>query len=370
MSSQVIGIIGFNDLHLMQYLYKYTEVLDCNNIKYEVVFWNRSGIREGEKRFRGGMRYFDVRMDTYQPFWKKMRGFLRYAAYLYKTIVQQKYDKLIILTTQGAIPLSALLLGKYNHNYIYDYRDVTKERKFGAYRALVRKLINGSYCTMMSSMGFLKTIGIEKNERIIQAHNTQAIIQSNIHTSRPENDKKPIRITFWGMVRQVPFNKKLCDVFGNDERFLLTFHGAGETETLRKYCETQEYQNIRFSGRYTTEEIAEFAKNTDIVHCLYENDEQMTEALQVKIYDAMKFRLPLIVSEGSFASSYLKPYGVAFDVDLSELPKAKDRIYEWYMRLDFDMMKNYYTMFEKKIFQDDEIFTKVLLTFVNGEKIE
>ena len=38
----MIGIFGFNDLHLMQYLYKYTNIFDENGIEYDVVFWNRS----------------------------------------------------------------------------------------------------------------------------------------------------------------------------------------------------------------------------------------------------------------------------------------------------------------------------------------
>ena len=36
-----ICLIAFHDLYLMQFLYKYTEILDANGIKYDVIYWER-----------------------------------------------------------------------------------------------------------------------------------------------------------------------------------------------------------------------------------------------------------------------------------------------------------------------------------------
>lgn len=36
-----IAIVGFHNLHLMQFLYKYTDIFDKNNISYDVLYWDR-----------------------------------------------------------------------------------------------------------------------------------------------------------------------------------------------------------------------------------------------------------------------------------------------------------------------------------------
>ena len=45
-----ICLIAFHDLYLMQFLYKYTEILDANEIKYDVIYWERE---KGAKSFKG-----------------------------------------------------------------------------------------------------------------------------------------------------------------------------------------------------------------------------------------------------------------------------------------------------------------------------
>ncbi len=60
----MIGIIGFNDLHLLQFLYKYTNVLDNHNITdYEVIFWNRSAV-DYKKNFGGRAVSYNVPLNT------------------------------------------------------------------------------------------------------------------------------------------------------------------------------------------------------------------------------------------------------------------------------------------------------------------
>lgn len=48
-----IGIIGFFNLNIMQYVYKYTNVLDQAGAEYDVIYWNRLGIKEANN-FSGG----------------------------------------------------------------------------------------------------------------------------------------------------------------------------------------------------------------------------------------------------------------------------------------------------------------------------
>lgn len=40
-----IAIVGFHNLHLMQFLYKYTEILDRHNVEYDVLYWERDEVK-------------------------------------------------------------------------------------------------------------------------------------------------------------------------------------------------------------------------------------------------------------------------------------------------------------------------------------
>ena len=39
MGMSKIAIVGVHNLHLMQFLYKYTDILDSRGISYDVLYW-------------------------------------------------------------------------------------------------------------------------------------------------------------------------------------------------------------------------------------------------------------------------------------------------------------------------------------------
>ena len=176
----MIAVIGFSDLHVMQFLEKYTNVFDKYDIDYKVIYWNRSLV---ENNIKNKEKYisFDYKINTYQPFYKKILGFLKYARFVRKLINKNKYEKLVILTTQTAIPLYDILIKKYKDKYIYDYRDITKEFKLSFYKKMVIKMIKNSKYTMFSSKGFIKALNLENSNKILIANNSRDFKNINIH---------------------------------------------------------------------------------------------------------------------------------------------------------------------------------------------
>ena len=356
-----VAIIGFCNLNIMQYLYKYTNILDQAHIRYDVIYWNRLGIHE-EKNFKGTKISYNHEINTYQPFHKKIKSFLEYAIFIRRIIKHKKYDKLIILTTQSAIVLTDLLLVKYRKRYVYDYRDITKEKKSKLYNMLVKKIIKKSFCTMMSSEGFSQEIGLRDKSNIQIAHNTQ-LAEKSCYEHRIKQDVDPIKIVFWGIVRQLEYNKKICDCFGNDKRFELIFHGTGEYKELNRYCQRKKYKNVYFTGVFNQKDIAGFADETDILHCVYENDEEQKPAMPVKAYDAIKYRLPVLINRDCQVEKFFKGIQGALAIDILD-KKATDLIYEWYRNLDEKIVKNNYQDLEEKVLQDDISFKNRLKDFV------
>lgn len=348
-----IAIVGFHNLHLMQFLYKYTDILDKNNIDYDVLYWNRDGI-EYDKKIKGGMIGFKYLTDNYVSKWKKINGYLKAQKFFSQTIKKNKYEKIILLTTQTAIALSWLSLTRYKNMYIYDYRDITMERN-PVYKKIVNTLIKNAAFVAISSKGFIPIIGYNNDNKYVISHNCSNLLYNH----HKKSNKFPIKIVFWGMVRQIEYQKKICDFFGNDERFKIFYHGEGMTDILKKYCDDKEYENIFFSGRYFTEEISGFAKNTDILLNLYENDKKQEYALTVKLYDGLRYGLPMMVTKDSYMDSYIGKEKFKYSFSFDKL----DELIEWYMDLSDNEIEISEQRMIRKILKDEKKFTERLLEF-------
>lgn len=360
----MIGIIGFCDLCYMQYLYKYTNILDSIHIQYDVIYWNRDIHFQDTVSFTGTAVPFRYAIDTRLPFRKKISGFLKYAIFMRKKIKTQKYDKLIILTTQTAIPLCDLLLWKYKGKYIYDYRDITQEKSSRIYAYLVRLLYKYSFATMISSKGFLQALRIPEAENSIMSHNRQFSCRHSTFTA-VISKKDPIRVVYWGIVRQVEHNKKICDIFGNDSRFDVTYHGSGFDQELSEYCQTHGYTNIQFTGKYSQDAIPRFVAETDLVLASYENDVEQKPALPVKLYDAVYYHIPMLVTDESYLATFTKGLHGVFCIRLNDSNTITDQIYTWYHSLKADAVNQDFNQLEEQIYADDLIFERKLRSFLN-----
>lgn len=347
----MIGILCFVGIRYAQFIYKYTNILDAEQIDYEVVYWNREGDEVPEKE---NWIAYEKRVNTFQPFYKKISHFIGFTSFMKKTIRKRKYDKLIILTTQTAVPLY-FTLKKYSGRYIYDYRDITYER-FSFYKKLVDSIIKHSYFTAISSKGFLQTLSA--SEKFVMSHNTRNFDFVNIK----KNSSEKVRVVYWGMVRQPNFNYKICDEFAKDNRFELYYHGAGYHEEIKLYCNNKNYDNIHVTGAYKLDEIPTFVENTDILLNMYENDRQQKPAMTVKFYDSLKYGIPMIVNKGSYMAKIVEENKIGFVIDL-EQSNCTDTLYNNYMSFDKDNYQRELIKVRQEISRDDDKFYEAVIAF-------
>ena len=347
----MVAILCFNNLRYAQYLYKYTAILDKNNIDYEVVFWNREDEPlPTDFKFKS----YNKSLNTFQPFYKKIAHFCGYVSFLKRQVKRGKYSHLIVLTSQTAVPLY-FELKKYKDRFIYDYRDITYEN-LSFYKKIVDRLISFSYFTAISSRGFLKYLN--KSDKFIKSHNSRQITCEQVQKS--ESDK--IRVTYWGMVRQVEFNKSICDLFANDQRFVLTYHGGGFYKELEQYVREKNYSNITFTGPYGLNDIKDFCKNTDILLNVYQNDKQQQPAMTVKFYDSVQYAIPMVVNGNSYMAQKVCEDNLGFVIDLDD-KDCLNKLYNDYKNLDRqDFLASRQAAFNK-IKSDDEIFEQKVLEF-------
>lgn len=352
------AIIGINNLHLMQFLYKYTDILDANGVSYDVLYWDRDlAPTIKQKPFGGNIIAYRYKMSNYQPKRKKIAGFFGCLRFFCKTIKKNKYNHIILLTTQTALPLYFLSRTVRESKYIYDYRDITYEKNAFC-KKMIQKIIQNSEFTAISSSGFKEVLG--ENNKFIMSHNVSNLTYCPVNKTESED----IRIVFWGMIRQIEWNKKVCDLFGNVEGIKLTYHGEGKSEELKEYCHNKGYANICFTGRYTVDEIPDFAANTDVLLNLYENDEQQKLATTVKLYDGIRYGLPMVITAGSHMASLMADNKATYPANIMTFDI--DDFKKWFLSMD---KKCYYYKKEiAKIQRDDGRFAEIVLDFLGGEK--
>ena len=145
----------------------------------------------------------------------------------------------------------------------------------------------------------------------------------------------------------------------------MSYHGEGCTEQLAEYCQEKGYSNICLTGRYYPEEIENFVADTDILLNLYENEGKQEYALTVKLYDGVRYQLPMLVAKDSFMEQYLKDYHFAKAIDLGRV--KPEEISEWYSQLREDMLNLEFKRFAKQIELDDRIFESKLMKFVENK---
>lgn len=341
----------------MQFLYKYTEILDSYNIEYDVLYWERDDVQYPIK-FKGRPIKYSYMTSNYMPKWKKIVGYLKCRSFFIKKIKENKYEKIILLTTQTAIALSPLVLTKYKKKFIFDFRDLTMEKN-SIYRTIEMKLIQESSFVAISSPGFINRLN--KEHKYVISHNCRNLM-SNTHIL---NKKQPLKLTFWGMLRQEEFQRKICDLFGNDDRVEISYYGEGCTNQLSQYCKDQQYKNIRFRGRYYPEDIPKFVQETDLLLNMYENEGRQEYALTVKLYDAVRYQIPMLITKESYMAKYLQDYCFARAVDIKNV--NIEAIVKWYLYLDENMLQEDFNRFVQQVSRDDQVFENELIEFVKAK---
>lgn len=350
-------IVGCFDLLMHPYSEKYIEIFEKHHIDYDMIYWNRSGDRNSEKH----LIPFQFPLNTYSSRVNKLEGYVKYRQFVLRYLKSGEYDRVVFLTTQAMVFFFPLALGKYRGNYIFDYRDETYESN-RLYREIVQACIRNSYKVSISSPGFIKRFDASCADKFVLCHNTKND-SGNISVTKCPSPKT--RITYWGQIRLPDYFIKVIRVFENDPRFELHFHGEGNAEPLIQYVNENKITNVFFSGRFHQDDIRKFVSETDVLMNCYPNDSYQQQALTVRMYEGIRFGIPMLLQKGSFMSEYLKKYSYPFieaDFDSAQEPEhIKERI------LGFSDLRVSDHKISDVIRADQEVFANMIVKFIQGD---
>ena len=353
----MIGIIIVGEIELSPFAKKYITAMEERNIPYEIIHWNRSGEKgAGDEKH---CTYFE-QVDRYGSLIKKVKPFLHFRKFAKKLIKKQKYEKLIVLTTQTAIILFDVVLSKkYKNKFFFDYRDTSYEY-IGLYRGFINKIIKKSYATCISSPGFKKYLTDKKD--LIVAHNFQdKYYENRVKQYTPKNSDK-IVIGYIGYLREFDYLKKFVDIFGKDERFRFNIHGGGDcVDELKEYA--AKYENVTVFGAYKEDEKMDIVDSFDMICYNYPYSFVNYPAIANKFYDGMIRKKPMFGNSRTFSGEMIEKYGLGISLDEDET-QITQKIFEYFDSFDAGKFTGNCENFLKTVLEDDKKYIKKINEFL------
>ncbi len=330
-----ILLLGVQKLAFMPYMNFYLSQLDLKKNDVHLLYWNRDNQEESLSDYNITYHEFICYQEDEVPKVKKIPSFIKYRREAKRLINEGNFDLIILLNTAAAFLIQDTLWRKFAGKFIFDYRDPTLEN-IRLYKFLIGIIVKKSLVTFVSSDGFRKLLPNEQN--IFTSHNIllDSFRYRNVRKSY-SREIYPIRIRYWGMIRDESINRTLINRLANDKRFELHYHGRMQKtgKNLKNYCKMNDITNVYFHGVYTPHERYEFAKGTDILHNIYEKDELLSNAMGNKFYDGIVHYIPQICMEGSFMGQRTTLEKVGAELDPQD-PSFADRLYQYYSTLSWE----------------------------------
>ena len=323
-------IVTYDDYFNIPYIQYYEKALKEAGHTYDVVLWNRSGKPSNLPNA------FEFYAKDHASKLGKILPFLRWRKFTLNILKQNRYDRLIILTTMPGVLLAHQLLGAYRGKYWFDIRDFTYEN-VSFYKQKVAQLVHGSWATSISSPAF-RTF-LPDSRRIYQTHN---ISNEDAAVDRCPLDvnHRPMKIGFVGGIQFKEQNQMLLLQFANNPDFILKYAGKPHLGCdLQPFCQEHGIENAEFLPAFTNDEKPGIYQDIQLINSIYgANNNVVRLLLPNRLYDCVLFKKPILVSKGTYLAEVIAKYnlGIAVDPATDDVPQEIQRYLEHFDHRAFD----------------------------------
>ncbi len=361
-----ILLMGMAKLKYMPYIHFYLNKININDHEVHISYWDRDGKEDCAVDERIQLHCFRRDLNDSDSMKRKLPCFLKYRKHLKRVIKEVRPDVLIVHYQTTGVLIYDYLTKKYKGKYILDYRDVTYER-ISLFKKMVARLVDCSYATFISSDGFRKFL--PESKKIYNSHNLIKADLENREAYLTKESSDKIRIAFWGLIRHASINKIIIERLANDERFELHYYGRAQGQMLEILnASVKQYGNVFFHGEYLSEQRRDFARVTDIIHNIYDNnDKTMPIAMANKFYDGPVFVRPQLCARGSLMGDLCSKYGIGLACDPRDEDFA-DKIYNYYQSLNVDAFIEASDAFLEDVITDVEHEERIVASFFADER--
>lgn len=328
-------IVGPGKLKYMPYARFYLDNIDCKKNEVHLSFWNRDLKSEDQSSYQGVILHeFSMFMVNDASMKTKVRCYIKYRSFVKDILKTTSFDFVIVLHSLSGLMIYDELKRHFKNRFILDYRDSTYETRVRIFGLAVENLCRMSRVTFVSSDAFRRFLPDECVSKIYTSHNLLEDSLNHREFSRIYSER--VRLAFWGFIRHYDVNKSLIDRISGDERFELHYYGREQKDALdlKAYTKSIGASNVFFHGEYNPEDRYEFVKRTDLIHNIYDGqNENMAMAMGNKYYDSIIFRIPQLCNVGSFMGEMAFSNGVGFMADPAS-PDFCDCVYNYYTELN------------------------------------
>lgn len=327
----------------------------CFEGEYDFLYWSRgdASCRIARANAIPYRAKGDSKLD-------KLTGYTGFASFVKECLRKKNYDGIVLLQTQAALLLSSCLKKHYQGKYICDIRDYCFE-KLPFVKGIEKSLFERSYANFISSPGYAKFLpsGVEYH----LLHNNHP----GLYRSEPSVAAQgPVNIVFLGSIRFWDQCRKLIKAFSKDERFKISFIGAGAL-VLKGACVDLDIEDVFFQDSFDPSQTVNLLEGADLLFNLYGNNSPFLDyALSNKLYYAAELGKPILVCPDTFMEEITLEYGLGFTVDL-EREDASVKLFEEYSHFDFGTFDEGRRAFIEKVDCENDDANRLMKAFFANE---
>jgi len=353
----MIAIVFVLNPNFAPYIKKYTRIIESMKLDYKIIYWDRLDSKNHNSENSVIFRY---KKDLSSSKFSKISSFIKFRKFVNNEL-SKDYTHVILLSTLSGFLINRKNLKKYYNKIVYDIRDYTYE-SLPFYKYKEKKIIEKSSIVPISSNGFLNFL--PKSEKYIINHNIPAEEKNDESLIRKySDDKYPITISFVGAIRHFNIDKKLVEIFGNDNRFRLEFHGYGMTYEKLKDFISDKYNNVDITGYYSNEEKKDFYSRCDIINNYYSDEYINKYAISNKFYDSLVYKIPIWGNPNVYLGQAIKQYGLGIALRLDN--NIKEKLINEFESFNYDKFQINCTKLLKEIRDEENNFELQIIKFLN-----
>lgn len=260
-----------------------------------------------------------------------------------RVLDETKGKKCIYYLIRTEVALVYMFLS--NRPYIYEEADMThvtfnNRCARSLFEYLDKRIVRKSIVSVFRSEGFVAYhYGDKAPENVYVIPNrldSSILSMQSIEKTKAEDGK--IRFGFVGVIRYqaiLRFSEILLKNFPNYE---MHFYGVFGTEkTAEEFKVLEKYGNCFFHGGFVSpRDLPEIYSNIDLVVSTYDaTGVNRKYAEPNKLYEAIYFNSPIVVTSGTFLAKKVNSLGIGYDIDVED----EGAIYKFLSELSVADMK-------------------------------
>lgn len=359
-------LIGDSPLSDSPYIRSYIEVLENNQIPFDLLFWNRH--LDSTEQLPANYIPYNYYTDNNYPSWKRLYNIWKYARFASRWMRKNEYACVVVFTIAHAIFMRYTLWKEYNNKYVLDVRDYSPLCKIGYFFNRLKRIIENSAYTVVSSAGFLRWLPNSGSCNYIVAHNTtKSMIDTYLNSGNDEvilPDVSELKILTIGQISYYDSQEMFVDNLAKSDGVTLSFIGVGPaSEPLKQYVKSKKIRNVFFAGRYEKKDEVSIVRPYHMINIWLKHGLNADSCMANRFYLSAQLRKPMIVTKGSHQGELCERYGLGLVLD--ENDDFSEKIIEWWRTFDYEKYDSGCRAFLKQVEKDMMIFENSLKDLYN-----